>query len=128
MYIVAAKRTPFGTFGGKLTQQTATDLQEVASRAALTAAALPPEGVTSIVVGNVFHVSTRVCGWVRVRAVANPGSGWGLTTEENILQPPVQWRHSTVMSSAKTWDDASDGRPRDVSVVCGVQIHRVVPK
>ena len=58
MFIVAAKRTPFGTYGGKLTNFTATDLQEIAARAALEAGKINPEIVTSIVVGNVFHVST----------------------------------------------------------------------
>ena len=57
VFIVAAKRTPFGTYGGKLTNFTATDLQEIAARAALEAGKINPEIVTSIVVGNVFHVS-----------------------------------------------------------------------
>ena len=37
LYIVAAKRTPFGTFGGKLTNFTATDLAVESSKAALAA-------------------------------------------------------------------------------------------
>ena len=56
VFVVAAKRTPFGTYGGKLTRWTATDLQEVATRAALQAGKVNPEIVSSIVIGNVFHV------------------------------------------------------------------------
>jgi acetyl-CoA acyltransferase 2 len=44
VFIVAAKRTPFGAFGGKLASQSATQLGVVASRAAL--AALSPTTAT----------------------------------------------------------------------------------
>ena len=58
VFVVAAKRTPFGTYGGKLTNYTATDLQEIASRAAMEAGKIKPEMINSVIVGNVFHVST----------------------------------------------------------------------
>lgn len=35
VFIVAAKRTPFGTFGGKLKTQSATDLAVHSSKAAI---------------------------------------------------------------------------------------------
>ncbi|MFH4984976.1 hypothetical protein AB6A40_011685, partial [Gnathostoma spinigerum] len=35
IFIVGAKRTAFGTFGGSLKNKTATDLAEIAGRAAL---------------------------------------------------------------------------------------------
>ncbi|KAG7178020.1 3-ketoacyl-CoA thiolase-like [Homarus americanus] len=54
IFIVGAKRTPFGTFGGKLAKHSPTDLQEVAAKAALTAANVNPELVDSVVVGNVI--------------------------------------------------------------------------
>lgn len=57
VFIVAAKRTPFGTYGGKLRTLSATDLQEVAARAALAAGNIKPEWINSIIIGNVFHVS-----------------------------------------------------------------------
>ena len=57
VFIVAAKRTPFGTYGGKLMNFTATDLQEVAFRAALDAGKVDPAIVSSVICGNVFHVS-----------------------------------------------------------------------
>ena len=78
IYIVAAKRTPFGTYGGKLMKFSATDLQEVAMKAALTAGCVNPEIVDSVVVGNVFHVShlaidiTFICSvWCYLFALVN---------------------------------------------------------
>lgn len=58
VYVVAAKRTPFGTFGGKLKGVTATDLCQVAASAALDAGKIPVEAVDSVVVGNVAQVKS----------------------------------------------------------------------
>lgn len=58
VFIVGAKRTPFGAFCGKLSQKTCTDLQEVAGRAALEAAKVNPEWVDSVVIGNVLSCSS----------------------------------------------------------------------
>lgn len=57
IFIVGAKRTPFGTFGGSFTKTTSLELQEVAAKAALAAANVNPENVDSVVVGNVLAVS-----------------------------------------------------------------------
>jgi acetyl-CoA acyltransferase 2 len=57
VYIVAAKRTPFGSYGGKLMNFSATDLQEVAAKAALASGNIRPEIITSTVIGNVFHAT-----------------------------------------------------------------------
>jgi len=57
VFIVAAKRTPFGTYGGKLMNYSATDLQEVAFKAALADGNVKPEWVDSVIVGNVFHAT-----------------------------------------------------------------------
>ena len=56
VYIVAAKRTPFGTFGGKLKDLTATELGALASQAALKQL---PAGtpINSVVFGNVLQSS-----------------------------------------------------------------------
>ncbi|CAG9859785.1 unnamed protein product [Phyllotreta striolata] len=54
IFIVGAKRTPFGTFGGKLAKSHITDLQTIASKAALEAANVKPENVDSVVIGNVI--------------------------------------------------------------------------
>ncbi|XP_010959686.1 3-ketoacyl-CoA thiolase, mitochondrial [Camelus dromedarius] len=57
VFIVAAKRTPFGAYGGLLKDFTATDLAEFAARAALSAGKVPPETVDSVIVGNVIQSS-----------------------------------------------------------------------
>jgi len=57
VFIVAAKRTPFGSYGGKLINFTTVDLQEIAFKAALTAGNVKPEWINSVIVGNVFPVS-----------------------------------------------------------------------
>jgi len=53
VFIVAAKRTPFGAFGGKLVEKTTIDLQEISAKAALQSANINPEIVDSVCVGNV---------------------------------------------------------------------------
>jgi acetyl-CoA C-acetyltransferase/acetyl-CoA acyltransferase 2 len=55
--ILAAKRTPFGTFGGTLKDQTATDLAVHASKAALAQAGVPPDDYDHVVFGNVAQTS-----------------------------------------------------------------------
>lgn len=58
VFIVAAKRTAFGTYGGKLKNMSCTDLTEIAAKAALESANVKPEAVTSVVVGNVIQSSS----------------------------------------------------------------------
>jgi acetyl-CoA acyltransferase 2 len=57
IYLVAAKRTPFGAFGGSLESLSAIDLQVVAAKAALEAAKLPADAVDHVVIGNVAQTS-----------------------------------------------------------------------
>jgi len=57
VFIVAAKRTAFGTYGGKLKDVTATRLQEVCAKAALEAGKVNPELVNSVIMGNVLQSS-----------------------------------------------------------------------
>ncbi|XP_072538101.1 3-ketoacyl-CoA thiolase, mitochondrial [Salminus brasiliensis] len=57
VFIVSAKRTPFGTYGGALKDHTATDLAEHAAKAALAAGNVAPELVSSVIVGNVMQSS-----------------------------------------------------------------------
>ena len=57
MFIVAAKRTAFGTYGGKLKNVTATELGLQASKGALESANISPELINSIIFGNVMVVS-----------------------------------------------------------------------
>ena len=55
VFIVAAKRTPFGTFGGKLRDKTATILGVHSSKAALESASIDPATVDSVIFGNVIQ-------------------------------------------------------------------------
>lgn len=57
VFIVSAKRTPFGTYGGVLKDHSATDLAEHAAKAALVAGNVAPELVNSVIVGNVMQTS-----------------------------------------------------------------------
>ncbi len=54
---LAAKRTPFGTFGGSLKDQTATDLGAHAAKAALAQARVALDDVDHVVFGNVLQTS-----------------------------------------------------------------------
>jgi len=54
---VAAKRTPFGAFGGSLKAFSPTDLQTLASAGALKAGNVAPEIVDSVHIGNVLSAS-----------------------------------------------------------------------
>ena len=58
LFIYAAKRTPFGAFGGKLKNFTATDLGAFAGRAAIASSGLDPKAIGSSVWGNVAQTST----------------------------------------------------------------------
>jgi len=57
VFVVAAKRTPFGAFGGSLKAFSPTDLQTLASIGALKAGNIAPEIVDSVHVGNVLSAS-----------------------------------------------------------------------
>jgi len=59
VFIVGAKRTPFGAFGGALAKKSPTDLQEVAASAAIAAAKLDPKLIDSVIVGNVLGCSNN---------------------------------------------------------------------
>lgn len=62
IYIVAAKRTPFGTMGGIFVNTNATELSVAASKAAIQAAGIRPEKIDSAVFGHIMAVS--VCTYV----------------------------------------------------------------
>jgi len=57
IYIVGAKRTPFGAFGGALKHLTATDLAVISSRAALKQANLSGDKIDDCYIGNVIQSS-----------------------------------------------------------------------
>eukprot|EP00500_Bicosoecida_sp_ms1_P006435 CAMPEP_0203816550 /NCGR_PEP_ID=MMETSP0115-20131106/16054_1 /ASSEMBLY_ACC=CAM_ASM_000227 /TAXON_ID=33651 /ORGANISM="Bicosoecid sp, Strain ms1" /LENGTH=396 /DNA_ID=CAMNT_0050725455 /DNA_START=33 /DNA_END=1223 /DNA_ORIENTATION=- len=57
VFLVAAKRTPFGTFGGSLVKHSAKDLAIHASKAALAAGGVDPALIDSVIFGNVAQTS-----------------------------------------------------------------------
>ncbi|XP_070792096.1 3-ketoacyl-CoA thiolase, mitochondrial isoform X1 [Pituophis catenifer annectens] len=57
IFIVSAKRTPFGAYGGLLKDFTSTDLAEIATRSALSAGKISPEIIDSVIMGNVMQSS-----------------------------------------------------------------------
>ena len=58
VFIVGAKRTPFGAFGGKLKGVSATGLSAHAGKAALAHAGLSGEKVDEVLVGNVIQTAS----------------------------------------------------------------------
>ncbi len=68
IWIVAARRTPFGDYCGAYKNHSATDLGAIAARAALEQAGVPGEAVDHVVMGNVD--STSVDGLYMARHVA----------------------------------------------------------
>src|SRR5437016_6787454 len=57
LVFLAAKRTPFGTYGGSLKDVSATDLAVHAAKAALAQSKVAPEDVDNVVFGNVLQTS-----------------------------------------------------------------------
>ena len=57
LVFLAAKRTPFGTYGGALKDQSATDLAVHAAKAALAQSKVKLEDVDNVVFGNVMQTS-----------------------------------------------------------------------
>ena len=57
IFIVGAKRTPFGAFGGSLKHLSPTDLATIATKAALRSGNVNPGLVDHVFVGNVIQSS-----------------------------------------------------------------------
>lgn len=57
IFIVAAKRTPFGAFGGSLKSLTATELGVIATKSAISSAKLDPSTIDAVYFGNVIQSS-----------------------------------------------------------------------
>jgi len=72
VYIVGAKRTAFGTYGGSLVNASATQMQIAAAKGALEQANLDAKNVDSIVVGNVIQ-SDPACPYVARHVALNLG-------------------------------------------------------
>src|SRR5213082_3856310 len=57
LVFLSARRTPFGTYGGSLKDQSATDLGVHAAKAAIAQAGVKPEDIDNVVFGNVLQTS-----------------------------------------------------------------------
>ena len=57
VFIVAAKRTAFGNFGGALANHSANDLQTITNVAAMASAGVDPSQIDTTTVGNVMQSS-----------------------------------------------------------------------
>ena len=57
VFVVAAKRTPFGSFGGTLKDVRATELGAIAARAAIAQAGVPPSAFDHVIFGNVAQTT-----------------------------------------------------------------------
>jgi len=58
IFIVAAKRTPFGAFGGALKKLTPTELGTIATKSALNSANIDPATIDAVYFGNVVQSSS----------------------------------------------------------------------
>jgi len=58
VFVVAAKRTPFGTFGGSLKSHTPVQMQVLAAKAAIEAGGVPADKINSVCIGNVLSSSS----------------------------------------------------------------------
>jgi len=58
VFVVGAKRTAIGTFGGSLKNTTSVELADIATKAALESAKVDPQLVDSVTVGNVIQISS----------------------------------------------------------------------
>ena len=77
IYVVAAKRTAFGSFGGSLKGLSATDLCVASTKAALSSGKVDPSLVGSVLVGNVIQSSPDAAYLARHVALK---SGCGIPT------------------------------------------------
>ncbi|AUI88356.1 acetyl-CoA acetyltransferase [Vibrio azureus] len=119
VFIVSAKRTPIGTFGGSLKNTSAGDLAAVAIRGALEASSLSGAQVDEVIVGNVISA----------------GQGMGVGRQASLAAgiPETVPAYSVNMvcgSGMKTVMDAvSHIRSGDASVVvaAGVEVMSQIP-
>mmetsp|Transcript_15862 Transcript_15862/g.22355 ORF Transcript_15862/g.22355 Transcript_15862/m.22355 type:complete len:404 (+) Transcript_15862:57-1268(+) len=61
VFIVGAKRTPFGAFGGSFKSLTATDLAVISSKSAIESCKIDPSNIDATFIGNVIQSSNDAC-------------------------------------------------------------------
>jgi acetyl-CoA acyltransferase 2 len=110
MYIVAAKRTAFGAFGGTLKDLSATDLGVIATKAALESASIDPERVDQCYFGNVIQSSRDAAYLSRHVALL---SGCKITTPSLTINRLCGSGFETVIQAVK-------------SIACDANTHLVI--
>ena len=107
VYIVAAKRTPFGTFGGALKDHSATDLAVIAAQATLEAAGASPELVDAVCIGNVLQTSADA-----IYLARHVGLRSGVCRSQASLRPTRRMTSTRRISSPSTVATAAPARHR----------------
>lgn len=73
IFIVSAKRTAFGTYGGALKNTNALELQIAAAKAAIAASGLQPEQICTVNIGNVLPYTHAGAGFMPRHAALHCG-------------------------------------------------------
>lgn len=71
--IVGAKRTAFGTFGGKFTNTSACDLQTTSNKVAMASANIKPEMIDTVHIGNIMSNSSADGGFMARHTLLKSG-------------------------------------------------------
>lgn len=98
VYIIAAKRTPQGSFGGKLAGLSAVDLGIIASKAAIAQAGIAPEEINEVIYGNVCQANL---GQAPARQIAI-GSGIGYHVPSTTINKVCASGMKSVMLGAQS--------------------------
>jgi acetyl-CoA C-acetyltransferase len=98
VYILSAKRTPLGSFGGSLSGVAATDLGATAVRAAVNAAGVEPSAIQEIFMGQVVQANA---GQAPARQVAIK-SGLSVSTPATTVNKVCASGMKSVMIAAQT--------------------------
>lgn len=73
VFIIGAKRTAFGAYGGRLKDTSSIDLGVISAKAALQQAKIQPDHVDSVVVGNINQVSSTNGCYISRHVALNSG-------------------------------------------------------
>jgi acetyl-CoA acyltransferase 2 len=97
IYVVGAKRTAFGTFGGTLRGHSPTEMAVVAASAALKSANVAPSEVSSVCVGNVLSSSAADTPYI----ARHVGLRVGVPVPAPALTVNRKWRNFVIYPGVK---------------------------
>jgi len=84
VFIVAARRTPVGAFQGALKSKTAPELGAHAVKAAIADAAIPPDAVNEVLLGNVVSAGAKQAPARQAMRIAGLPDACGATTVNKV--------------------------------------------